>query len=98
MDFGDALKELKKGKFIKREEWGNNVLYLSEIEQTRKELRSAEKEEKKTFISVQNMNTISNDSTAHSFSSKDVLAEDWIVFEDEVEKQTEKVKTARKKK
>ena len=80
MNFSNALKELQKGEFIKRESMGNNVIYMTSVEETK---RNSKLNTEKVKISNQilNMNLNSKDSVIHQFSNNDILAGDWIVVD-----------------
>jgi len=79
MDFSDALKELKKEKTIKREEWGDNEIYIAEEETVKRDKRNNKEISRQSSVQLKMLNIISGDSMSWMPSAKDILADDWIV-------------------
>jgi len=77
MDFSEALKEIKKGNYVKREPWGKNDLFLSKTTISETE-NGVSKGAVKEIIQIKMRNTISGDTASWMAPHKDLLAEDWV--------------------
>ena len=69
MNFGEAIKELKKGNRVSREGWNGRGMYL--------ELQVPDEHSKMTqpYIYIK---TVQNDLIPWLASQADMLAEDWV--------------------
>lgn len=83
LDFGDAIRELKKGNKVSRQGWNGKGMYLLYVQSNAYGITEKINLElpKESLLPWVGMKTADNKFVPWLASQTDILAEDWVVID-----------------